>query len=434
MKNSQLFQYIFIGAFIFFIIIGLILFSTYRSSKNSQEDIQVTVWGTMSKPLFDDFVNKYFIQYGLKYRVTYIEKEILTFDQELVEALASGIGPDIILLPEDLIVRYSNKVYNIPFTVFPELNFKQAFIQGGDLYLNELGTLALPLSVDPLVMYWNQDTFNNFSIVKPPTTWAEIISLSSSMTKKDPTKNILNSTVSFGEFRNVNNAKAILSALIIQTGNPIIKRDIEKQKYVSVLSDPSDIDKVSPVLPLEFYTNFSNPTRPEYSWNRSLPNSLDSFTNGDLAIYFGFASEFMTIKNKNPNLRYSVALLPQVQGAKVYSTFGNLTSLAIMKNSKDVAGSYSVISALSSAEAAPFFVDTFNIPSARKEVLGTIASSSVKTIFNKSAIISRGWFDPDNIKTNGIFEEIVESYTTGRQTLDKALDTASERLDSLLDN
>jgi hypothetical protein len=38
--------------------------------------------------------------------------------------------------------------------------------------------------------------------------------------------------------------------------------------------------------------------RPEYSWNRSLPNSSDAFANGDLAIYFGFASEYAKMKEK----------------------------------------------------------------------------------------------------------------------------------------
>jgi len=431
MKNTKLFQYVVIGAFVFFIIVGAILFSTYRSSGTNTVSVRITMWGTLPADSFSTFFSRYFSNADLKYTVNYVERNPLTFDKDLVEALASGTGPDAIILPEDLIVRYRNKIYNIPFTVLPELTFKQTFIQEGELYLNSTGALALPFSVDPLVMYWNRDIFNNVSVTKPPANWADIAGLAVKMTKKDPAQNIISSTVALGEFRNVTDAKAILSTLFMQTGNPIISLNLEDDSLASTLSN-SGTQSSPTSLALQFYTNFSNPTRPEYSWNRSLSNSIDAFANGDLAIYFGFASEFTAIKNKNPNLNFDVALLPQTLNAKVNSTFGKMLGFAIMRNSPDLAGAYAVISALTSAEAFPFWDPVFNIPSARRDILGTTNSNAYKTVFNKSAIISRGWLDPDKTQTNNIFQEMVESYTTGRDTLEGAINTASDRLDSLL--
>ena len=163
-----------------------------------------------------------------------------------------------------------------------------------------------------------------------------------------------------------------------------------------------------------------------------MPNSIDAFANGDLALYFGFASEYLTIKNKNPNLNFDVAFLPQIKNAKVYSTFGNMLGLAIMKNSANPAGTYAVISALASAQAYPFWADLFNIPSARRDILSVNDPSAVKTVFNQSAVMSRGWLDPDSAQTGAIFQDMVESYTTGRNTLDDSISTASDRLDNLL--
>lgn len=431
MKNTKLFQYIVIGAFVFFTIVGAILFSTYRSTSSSSASVRISMWGTLPADSFTAFISKYFNESNLKYTVDYVEREAATFDKDLVEALASGTGPDAIILPADLVVRYTNKIYTIPFAVLPELTFKDTFIQQGELYLNSTGTLALPFSVDPLVMYWNRDTFNNFSVTKPPATWAEITNLSAKITKRDALQNILSSTVALGEFRNVNNAKAVLSTLLLQAGNPIVAVEEGDGSLVSGLNEVGT--KISPAsLSLQFYTNFSNPSRPEYSWNRSLVNSLDAFANGDLAIYFGFASEFMKIKNKNPNLNFDVALLPQAQGAKAFSTYGDMLGFAIMKNSKDPSGAYSVISALTSAEAVPFWKDIFPVASARRDILGVAESSSIRTVFNKSAIMSRGWLDPNSIETSKIFQEMVESYTTGRESLEGAINTASDRLDSLL--
>jgi multiple sugar transport system substrate-binding protein len=419
------------GAFIFFIIVGAILFSTYRSADKATTNISITMWGTLPVTDFNSFVSQYFSNNDLKYNVNYVERNPTTFDRDLVEALASGVGPDAIILPEDLIIRYTNKIYTIPYAVLPELNFKETFIQEGELYLNNNGVLALPFMVDPLVMYWNRDIFNNSSVTKPPATWSEVASLVSKMTKKDKSQNILTSTVAFGEFRNVKNAKEILSALIIQAGNPIISSDSDGT-FESTLNDSFGLSTSPAELSLKFYTNFSNPAKPEYSWNRSLANSLDVFANGDLAIYFGFASEYMTIKEKNPNLNFEVAILPQVANAKVYNTFGNMLGFAIMKNSSNPAGTYTVLSTLTSAEAFPFWTSIFNLPSARRDILGQVEKSAVKTIFNKSAIMSKGWLDPNNSSTNTIFQEMIESYTTGREEIEGVITTASDRLDNLL--
>ena len=431
MKNSKLFQYVFIGCFVFFIIVGAILFSTYKSSNTSVTNINITMWGTIPADSFTTFVSHYFSQANLKYTVNYVQKDPSTFDQSLVEALASGVGPDAIILPEDLIVRYSNKIYPIPYAVLPELTFKQTFIQEGEMYLNGTGALALPLAVDPLVMYWNRDTFNKAGVTKPPVTWAQIAGLVPKMTSLDQSANVLSSTVALGEYRNVTDAEEILSALLMQAGSPIVTVNSDGSLQ-SALKEDYGLKTSPAIAALQFYTNFSNPSQPQYSWNRSLVSSRDAFANGDLAIYFGLASEYTAIQNKNPNLNFDVALLPQVANAKVYSTFGHMLGLAIMKNSANPAGTYTVLSALASAEAVPYWSDLLNIPSARRDILSQAQKSAVKTVFNQSAIMSKAWLDPNSANTNQIFQNMVESYTTGRSGIEEAIGTASDQLDSLL--
>lgn len=431
MKNTKLFQYILIGAFVFFIIVGAILFSTYKSTDKSVTNISITMWGTIPSDIFNSFVTKYFNENEIKYTINYTEKNPVTFDRDLVEALASGAGPDTIVLPTDLIVRYTNKIYTIPYTVLPELTFKQTFVQEGELYLNNTGVLALPFTVDPMVMYWNRDFFNNASVTKPPTTWSEILSLVPKMTKKDQNNNILSSTVAFGEFRNVVNAKDILGALFIQAGSPIVSYDFTGF-FESALKTGAETKNPPVQLALDFYTNFSNPSKPAYSWNRSLTDSLSAFTNGDLAMYLGFASEYLSIKNKNPNLNFDVALLPQIAGAKIYNTIGNMLGFSILKSSTNPAGAYTVLTSITSAAAYPYWKDIFNIPSARRDILGITETSAVKTVFNKSAIMSKGWLDPNKAGTSAIFQDMVESYTTGRESIDSVISTASDRLDNLL--
>ena len=60
-KNGSFFQYIFIGAFVFFIVVGMIMFATYKSTNESETPINISVWGTLSDEFFQNFANKYFI-------------------------------------------------------------------------------------------------------------------------------------------------------------------------------------------------------------------------------------------------------------------------------------------------------------------------------------------------------------------------------------
>lgn len=433
MKNTKLFQYVVIGAFVFFIIVGAILFSTYRSNSSTTLQINITMWGTLPGDNFSTFISRYFNDNKIKYTVNYVERDPATFDKDLVEALASGTGPDAIILPTDLIVHFSNKIYPIPYANLSEQNFKNTFIQEGELYLGPDGVLALPFTLDPLVMYWNRDIFNNVGVTKPPTTWTEIASLVSKMTTKDQSNNILGSTVALGEFRNVVNAKEILSALMIQAGSPIVRLNSDGL-FESTLKDSFGLNTSPAVLALEYFTNFSNPVKPQYSWNRSLTNSLDVFANGDLAIYFGFASEFVKIREKNPNLNFDVSVLPQISGAKVYSTYGKMLGMAIMKNSLDPAGTFTVLTTLTSNTAVPYWKDIFNLPSARRDVVSLPETSAVKAVFNQSAIVSKGWYDPNSLGTSMVFQNMVESYTTGRVSLDGVVSTASDQLDNLINS
>jgi ABC-type glycerol-3-phosphate transport system substrate-binding protein len=282
-----------------------------------------------------------------------------------------------------------------------------------------------------MVMYWNRDIFNNIGVTIPPKSWTEISALVPRITIKDQSQNIIRSTVALGEFRNVSNAKDILSALIIQSGGNIVGTDSE-DGYKSILNDDFGLPKSPAVLALEFFTNFSNPAKVNYSWNRSMPKSIDVFASGDLALYFGRASEYLAIKNKNPNLNFSVALLPQIANTKTYRTLGNIYGLAIMRNSTNPAGAYTVLSALTSAQAYSFWADIFRIPSVRRDILNSPSDNAVMTVFNQSAIIAKGWLDPSERETDLIFQEMVEAYTTGREGIESTIGSASDRIDNLL--
>lgn len=424
------FRLIFTAVFAIFIVIGVIMFSLFRGGSGGSQLEQITIWGTIPKSLFVKSLEDINLNKDVKISVNYIEKESDSFDGDFIEALASGAGPDAILLFQDQILRHRDKLYPIPYSAISERDFRDAFIEEGEIYLFSDGIIALPFAIDPLVMYWNRDAFTAALVTQAPSYWDQFFPLVGKITKVDKDLNILRSAVSFGEFRNIANAKEIVSLLILQAGNPIIK--IDKGGLSSALSENTGFPIPPTEAALRFYTEFSNPSKTSYSWNRALPLSSSYFLSGDLAVYFGFASELNDIKMKNPNLNFDVAVVPQRRESKTKITFGKMQGFAIVKSSKKLSSSFSTISILTAKDNIEAWSKISGLPPVRRDLLAIGSSDSIGSIFYASAIISKGWLDPNKEETKTIFQNMVESMISGRLRPGESVNQANEEMQNLL--
>ena len=415
----------------FFILLGFVAFSTYKNNNSDTSSIEVSVWGTINSTTFNDFIKKIDQDNKKTLKIKYTQKDIKTLDSELVEAIAIGKAPDTVLLPQGFIKRYKDKVYLIDSKTIPERTFRDTYIQESELYINPDGIFAIPFFVDPLVMYWNKDIFSSAGIVSPPSKWSEFPLIAGKISESDANANIKKSLAPLGEYRNVNNAKALLSSIIMQAGSPIVVIG-EGGVLSSSLNSKQESEIIKPaVSALRFYTDYSNPKKSVYSWNRSLPTSKQFFLSGDLALYFGFASEYKDIAIKNPNLNFDVAVIPQTINSKAKITFGELYGFAILKNSPNILASYNLISYLTGVESVSLFLEYVGGAPARKDLINLGSRDPVKSVFYSSAIISKGWIDPDLDKTNQIFQSMIEDITTGKLSIENSVQKASGDLDNL---
>jgi ABC-type glycerol-3-phosphate transport system substrate-binding protein len=183
---------------------------------------------------------------------------------------------------------------------------------------------------------------------------------------------------------------------------------------------------------LRFYTEFANPGKSNYSWNRSLPRSDEAFVGGRLAVYFGFASEARSIGERNPNLRFGVAVMPQLQGTGARSTYGKLSALAIPKSARNIAGAAVVAQKLTSAEAAKTLSAYTGLPSARRDVTLDTSTSATAEVFVQSALISRGWVDPSPRETDLVFKTMIESVISGSLEPATAVSEAAQEFSRLI--
>jgi ABC-type glycerol-3-phosphate transport system substrate-binding protein len=437
MKDLKGFQLVLLGIFGFFLVAGVLAFAgllpgfSAKPSGQNQFLGNVVIWGTLPQtilaPVVDDFNNNNKDTVTIKY----VEKSKNTFDSDLVEALADGTGPDVILLPQDLIMRHRNKIYPIPYETLSQRAFKDTFIQEGELYLGSTGSYAVPFVIDPMVMYWNRDIFSGAFVSTPPSYWDEFFSLAQTITQIDNASNIKRSLVAFGEFDNITNAKDIISMLIMQAGSPIVSVD-QNGFFVPALSDSSGSDASPADEAFRFYTEFSNPTKTSYSWNRSLPYSRDAFTTGDLALYFGYASEYANLQKKNPHLNFDVSLVPQTRGTHRKLTFGRMQGLAILKSSNVLSADMAAVMLLSNKDVVASVSSALNLPPVRRDLLAQKPKDSSLSVFYDSALLSAGWLDPSPSDTNATFSEIVQDIVSGRRKITAAVDNGNTELTQIL--
>jgi ABC-type glycerol-3-phosphate transport system substrate-binding protein len=420
MKNLQIGIMVLFGAFI---VIAVLSFSGFipvpGGDENKEMAGDLTLWGTDNTAEMSSFLGKIMTGLGSKITVKYTQKSSETFANDLIEALASGMGPDMIILPQELVVRLESKIAPFAPEVYSERDFKNAFIQNGEIFIRPKGIIALPISVDPMVMYWNRDTFTNKSIALPPKYWDEFLTLAPILTEKNETNDIKTSALAFGEFQNVTNAKEIVSTLILQSGNPLmVEVGSVLQPAISGLTS-KNIPSIVPVL--RFYTDFADPVKNIYSWNRALPESKESFLSGDLAVYFGFSTELLELREKNPNLNFDVASIPQIRDYPLRMTFGKTQGIAVLNASAQKDLAFYVAKYITTPNSTILFADINHKISSSREVLAKIPTDPIKKIFYDSTIISKSWLDPNSEKTSSIFKSVIENIISGRVTMEEAV-------------
>ena len=162
-----------------------------------------------------------------------------------------------------------------------------------------------------------------------------------------------------------------------------------------------------------------------------MPNDKTAFLAGMSATYFGFASEIMELRTKNPNLNYDVAPLPQLRSGQK-AVYGKMYGFSLVRSSAKANTAFQDISTLVSAAYLTNLSQTMYLPSVRNDIIAQGSSDPYITNFNQAALISKSWLDVDPQISNQIFGNLVQSYVSGQKTIDNAIRDASDQYNAAL--
>ena len=431
MKNLRPFQIAVLGVFALLAVLAVVLISNFRPAGDeftNQYGDRVIVWGSLDPSAFDEVFSIIRDNDKNFSAVEYYDIDPRNFENQLVNAIAEGRSPDLILLPHDQLVTLRAKLTPISYETLSMRDFRDRYVDGAEIFARPDGVYALPIMVDPLVLYWNRDLFASNGLAQAPTTWEQLVGTTlPALTVRDTSRNILRSAIAFGEFRNVENAGAVLSMLLLQSGSRMVEEG--DRGYVVALNESIGGTGRPPMeAATQFYTDFSNSNSPAYSWNRSQPRDLDAFVAGDLAMYFGFGSEVLGIADRNPNLNFDVASVPQGAGANTKRTYGQFYGLAIPLAAQNRGGGFAAANTLTRPEYAAYLANELQLAPVHRGVLAGGSDDAFTAVVYRAALIAQGWLDPDPATTAGILQTMVEDIVSNRARVSAAVTDAVNRI------
>lgn len=433
MPNIRPFEIALIASFIIAALIGVFVLATHKSDTEKNQALygsSFMIWGTIEEDVMTAFLKNAVSKEDALKVVQYRRVDPRSFESELVNAIAEGRSPELILIPHTFLVSLRTKLQPIPFTTFPERTFRDAYIDGAAIFMPSDGVYGFPIAVDPLVMYWNRDIFSSSGLAQPPKTWESLVNEAApAITRVSDQRAVLQSAMSFGEYVNVAHAKEILSMLFIQAGSTMVN---EQNKSYTVTLNQSTTGGLMPgesVLP--FYTQFANPSKALYSWNRSLPVDRTAFLQNTLAMYFGFGSERTDIERESPNLNFDMTEVPQGSGATIRRDYGEFYAFAIPRGSRNPTGAYAIATLFGNEENAKLIADGLGMAPVHRAQIGATGGDLYKGILYQAALISRGWFDPQPDLSASVFRQMVEEAATSEGRLQQIINDAAHRLQTL---
>lgn len=386
-------------------------------------------------------------------RINYRRLRAEEYETELIRAFAEGRGPDIFSVHNTKIGEFQSLMLPMPASVkigFQEVlgtlrkqvvftereqptlsqkALKQNFVEvvPGDVIrpyqANTSETPAdrvfgLPLSVDSLALYYNQDLLNAAGIPQPPATWDEYQADVTKLTVLDADGKITQSGGALGATNNVERSADILSVLMLQNGTVMTNGSAVTFNAIPKGS-PRDIFPA--VDAVRFYTDFANPTKEVYSWNDTFDGSFNAFANGQTAFFFGYSYHAPFIKATAPKLNYGVAKLPQIAGGRQVN-YGNYWVESVARNSdvSDYAWDF-VQFATSETEAAKYLADTEK-PTALRALINTQLNDEALGPFAEQVLTATSWYKgrdadamekalndlADGVLAGGIPEDLVD--------------------------
>jgi ABC-type glycerol-3-phosphate transport system substrate-binding protein len=412
-----------VAVFFILVFIGVIP-GLKEDGPGAAQEVSLSFWGTDRPSSIQPVIDAYS---GLNPNVgiTYRQITPASYEKTLVDALATGQGPDILMFNNNWLLKHGNKITPSPASqisadivsqIFPVV-VSQNFISGGSVY-------ALPLYSDTLALLYNKNILDAAGIAVLPKTWEEFRAIIPSIRRFNQLNQISRPAAAIGgSAKSVDSAGDLLNLIIAQFSGGADK----------VVSQDGNANFGREALgALNFYADFANPASLYNTWNDSLAYSIDSFADGTTAMIFNYASSFPGIKSKNPYLDFGISAVPQVSSDVQPVNYADYWGLAVSKQSKNSAWAWNfIVTATTNSSIAENYSRANSLPPALYTLIEKYKNDPVLGVFARQALTARSWSQPDGTEVEKILSNMAEAVINGKTSAQNAVNEAEEAINNL---
>ena len=407
-------QFFLLSGAVVLMALAVLVFSGAFGLGGRGSTTELTMWGTWESVPFREIDRALQEQSGNALKLTYIQKPSATYEQDIVEALAAGAGPDLWIIPAEWRFSRASLIAPLPPQFLNEREFNERFIDAASLFVaaarsegRTADILALPFAFDPLVLYWNKDRFNAASIPLPPRDWTELINQTAALTRRDAEGQIEVAGAALGRASNIPLFKNILEVLFLQ----------ENSRENSFLEDSETANSAT-----RYYTNFALSSQPHFSWHALLPPPKTLFLQNELGMMIDYASYTSSLARQNPHLNFATAPLPQIDQTKPVVN-GALWGITVSRASLQSVVAWQAALLLTGKDLASPLVAAAHLTPARRDLLDS--SNPLHT----AALQAKRIPDQNPAQTSSILAEMIDAVADGKRTVSEAVNEAKRKLE-----
>ena len=178
--------FIVVGGAIFFLLILLFFLRVFFGKKAPAKEIKLAYWGLWEeKEVFTSVIEDYQRKNpGVK--INYQKMSAQDYRDKLLARSKNGQGPDLFRFHNTWLPEIKDVVVPIPQNIMSNSEFEKTFykIQQKDLKVGNF-YYGIPLTLDGLVLVYNDSLFKQAGIATPPSTWDDLTDSVIKLTVKD---------------------------------------------------------------------------------------------------------------------------------------------------------------------------------------------------------------------------------------------------------
>lgn len=300
-ENKNQYLFFIVGGVVAFIIFLIIIIKAIFGGGGAKKQVTLTYWGLWEdKQIISPLIDQY-QQQNPQVKINYEKMTPDSYREKLIARSKANQGPDIFRFHNTWLPEIKEIIAPLPSSIMSNSEYEKTFypIAQKDLKVGNY-YYGIPLTVDGLVLIYNNNLFKKAGIQTAPSTWDDITEIVPKLTVKDQSGQLITSGIAMGTSSNIEDFSDIFGLLLIQNGGSLSKLDAQEAAGA-----------------LEIYRKFAED--PQGYWNDNMPASITAFIQEKVAMIIAPSWEVLSIKAANPDLDLKVVSVPTVPGATAVS-------------------------------------------------------------------------------------------------------------------